>query len=57
MAKIVYGLVLGQKVFQVKAKLDEKHSGAPEGTWVCDGRIMIPGIQFFYKAKVYKSSL
>ena len=51
MAKVVYGLVLGQKVFQVKPKLDEKHSGAPEGTWVCDGRIMIPDIQFFVQSK------
>ena len=37
-------------------KIDGKHGGAPEGTWVSDKRIEIPCIYFLYRLKSHKSS-
>ena len=53
----IYGLMSRWKVLQVIIKIDGKHQGGPEETWVAGGGIEILCIYFFYGAKVRKNSV
>ena len=57
MTKVGHGLMPEKEIFHVMVKIDVKHRGAAEGTWLPVGRIEIPCFCFLCGVKVHKSSV
>ena len=55
--KVGHELMSEGKVLQVIVKIDVKHRGAAEGSWLSVGKIEIPCFCFLYVGKVHKSSV
>ena len=57
MTKVGHGLMPEKEIFHVMVKIDVKHRGAAEGTWLPVGRIEIPCFCFLCGVKVHKSNV